>query len=332
MSLLRLVLALLMVMAADAGPALAGPETKFDPIVQRLMAAYNAGEAGDAKAFGQDFAQVMTEAFPPAKAATVLQQLRGQFGRFLSFGAPKFPAPDAAVYPGKFERGELDIKLHLDARGQVDGLFFAQPEPDEVAPEANRVPLALPFKGRWLVFWGGDTAEQNYHVNHPDQRRAFDLLGVDAQGKTHVGDGTRNEDYACFGRELFAPADGVVLEAVDGVRDNVPGQMNPLSAIGNGVTLELGPQEYAVLAHMQQGSVRVKAGDKVRRGQVLGLCGNSGNSSEPHLHFHLQHRPVHHRTLGIKAFFEQVMVERRGGKPTLEKRYSPVKGDIISPP
>jgi murein DD-endopeptidase MepM/ murein hydrolase activator NlpD len=74
----------------------------------------------------------------------------------------------------------------------------------------------------------------------------------------------------------------------------------------------------------------VKAGDKITRGQVLGLCGNSGNSSEPHIHYHLQHSPILQDGLGIKCVFQKV-VFTKNGKDEIRTNYSPVKGDIISP-
>ena len=106
--------------------------------------------------------------------------------------------------------------------------------------------------------------------------------------------------------------------------------MNPLSALGNAVFIRHGKQEVSVLAHLKQGSIKVKAGDAVKKGQVLGQCGNSGNSSEPHLHYHLQDTAVIQDATGIKCFFERVVVEKKGDKSTREN-YSPVKGDIISP-
>jgi murein DD-endopeptidase MepM/ murein hydrolase activator NlpD len=180
-----------------------------------------------------------------------------------------------------------------------------------------------------LVFWGGDTPELNHHHESRPQRFAFDLIGVGADGKTHKGDGRRNEDYYAFGREVLAPADGVVTEVIEGVRDNLPRSMNPLSALGNAVIIQHTKHEVSVLAHFKQGSTKVKAGDTVKKGQVLGLCGNSGNSSEPHLHYHLQNTPVIQDATGIKCYFEKVGVEKEGVK-SKRQSYSPVKGDIIS--
>ena len=171
--------------------------------------------------------------------------------------------------------------------------------PAEGAPAAIRRPVAgskarlsLPFRGTWWVVWGGPTELQNYHVVAPDQRHAYDLL-VWRRGATYRGVGTNNADYWAWGRPIVAPAAGTVVEAVDGIRDNRPQVEveNREAPAGNHVVVDLGNGEYALLAHMRKGSVRVRAGDRVGPGDLLGLTGNSGNSSEPHLHFHLQDRP-----------------------------------------
>jgi len=117
---------------------------------------------------------------------------------------------------------------------------------------------------------------------------------------------------------------------IDGVRDNVPESMNPLSAVGNAVFIQHSKYEVSVLAHFKQGSIKVKAGDAVKKGEVLGLCGNSGDSSQPHIHYHLQNTPVIPEATRIKCYFDEIEVEKEGKKAT-QRSYSPVKGDIISP-
>ena len=149
-------------------------------------------------------------------------------------------------------------------------------------------------------------------------------------GKTHRGDGKKNEDYYAFGREVLAPADGKVIEVIEGVRDNKPGSMNAFSALGNCVVIQHREDEVSVLAHFRQGTIKVKAGDAVKRGQVLGQCGNSGNSSEPHLHYHLQHSPIIQDGLGIKCVFQKMEVGKEGKRET-RTSYSPVKGETVSP-
>jgi murein DD-endopeptidase MepM/ murein hydrolase activator NlpD len=76
--------------------------------------------------------------------------------------------------------------------------------------------------------------------------------------------------------------------------------------------------------------VAVKAGDHVLRGQLLGKCGNSGNSSEPHLHYHLQHSPIFQDALGIKILFQKLAVTKHD-QTEVKSNYSPVKGEIIRP-
>ncbi|HEY0685953.1 MAG TPA: M15 family metallopeptidase [Steroidobacter sp.] len=137
------------------------------------------------------------------------------------------------------------------------------------------------------------------------QRFAIDWVQVGNDGKTYSGDPKDNESYYAFGRDALAVADGVVAAVLDGIPNNVPGidsRAQPITLAnvgGNFVQLDLGGGLYAFYAHLQPGSLRVKAGDKVRRGQVIGLVGNTGNSTEPHLHFHVSNSP---EPLGAEGF------------------------------
>jgi hypothetical protein len=125
------------------------------------------------------------------------------------------------------------------------------------------------------------------------QRFAIDWLQAFPNGNTHQGDPKDNKNYRAYGAKIHSVADGVVTEVKDGIPQNVPGEKSLAVPItletiaGNHVIVDIGDGHYAVYAHMQPGSLRVKLGDRVGRGQVLGLLGNSGNSSEPHLHFHI---------------------------------------------
>ena len=124
------------------------------------------------------------------------------------------------------------------------------------------------------------------------QRYAIDYVLV-RDGRIADGDMEVNESYFGYGEELIAVADAVVASTKDGIPDNVPGEDSRAVEItletvaGNYVILDLGNGRYAFYAHLQPGSVRVRPGDRVTRGQVLGLLGNSGNSTGPHLHFHI---------------------------------------------
>ncbi len=124
------------------------------------------------------------------------------------------------------------------------------------------------------------------------QRYAIDWVQFGDDNKTYQGNPKDNRSYHCFGLEAFAVADATVVEVKDGIPENVPSE-NPAVPInfetvaGNHVNLDLGGGFYAMYAHLQPGSIRVKVGDHVTSGQVIGLVGNTGNSSEPHLHFQL---------------------------------------------
>jgi hypothetical protein len=126
------------------------------------------------------------------------------------------------------------------------------------------------------------------------QRYAIDFVRLDEQGNSSAGDPTRNESYFIFGGEVIAVAPGLVLATRNDVPEGTPpGEPTPnlAKAAGNYVTQDLGGGRFALYAHMQPGSITVKPGDNVQRGQVIGLVGNTGQSSEPHLHFHIMNEP-----------------------------------------
>jgi hypothetical protein len=300
---------------------------RFEKVVNRMVAAINEANYPEIQ---RDFAKIMRDAFPLKECRQFFTDMTAQYGKIQKLDSPQFVPPDQAIFPAHLERGILDIKLVLDNRNKVIGLWFLPHTPDIPVPDKNITELSLPFKSRWFVGWGGDTKELNqHHHDVSNQRFAFDFLGVDENGKTRKGAGEGNEDYFAFGREILAPADGVVTEAIDGVRDNVPGAMNQYSALGNTVFIQHDEKEISVLAHLKQDSVKVKRGDKVKKGQIIGLCGNSGHSSEPHLHYHLQNTPIIQDGTGIKCYFQKVIVIR-DGKKELKTNYSPVKDDIVA--
>lgn len=314
------------VRAAAAALALmtAPAAAESEPASPHLRAAtrlFALARAGDFRGMDALFDGPMGKALPVEERKELFDGLRAEHGALKALDAPRRVHPQFALVAARFERGVLDLKVSLDGSNRISGLYFqphAEPLP---APERNSVALRAPFRGEWLVFWGGDTREQNAHLDHPNQTGAFDFLGVGPDGKTTRGEGRNNEDYHAFGREVLAPADGEVTDVVSGVRDNAPGSMNQYSALGNAVVIRHSEQEYSVLAHLKLDSTRVKRGDKVRSGQLVGLCGNSGNSSEPHLHYHLQNTPVIQDGTGIKAFFSGLK-----GKPA---PHSPVKGEVL---
>lgn len=301
------------------------PIARFEKVVDRMVKAVNEADYPGIQA---DFSKIMLDAFPLDKLTPFFQSLSAEYGKIQKLDQPRYTPPNQTVFPAHFERGILDIKIVLDDQDKIIGLWFLPHTTDMPVPEKNEIKLSLPFKGKWLVFWGGDTKELNQHHDAPNQRFAFDFLGADEQGKIRKGKAQVNEDYFAFGREVLAPADGNVTDVINGVRDNVPGSMNPYSALGNAVFIQHREHEVSVLAHLKLGSITVKVGNKVKRGQVIGLCGNSGNSSEPHLHYHLQNTPIIQDGTGIKCYYQKVIVLENGNKKS-KTNYSPIKGETI---
>lgn len=219
----------------------------------------------------------------------------------------------------------------FDGEGRIAG-FVVQPRQ---APRAAvdsphmgyelRSELRLPFTGEWFVFWGGRTLEQNYHAIDRGQRFALDFVVLE-DGVSHTGDGTRLDQYHCWGLPVLAPAAATVVTVVDDLPDQPIGSMDPANAAGNHVILDLGHDEYAVLAHLQEGSVAVAEGDRVEPGQTLGLCGNSGNTSEPHLHFHLQDSARFGEGDGLPVTFVDFSVDGERVESG-----EPVRGETVSP-
>ena len=152
----------------------------------------------------------------------------------------------------------------------------------------SAVQFRLPLDGPITVAWGGVTRSENYHVIAPDQRWAYDLL-VTKNGKSHAGSGQRLTDYYAYGLPILAPAAGIVRAASDGDPDMPPGQLGGgTDPCGNQVVLEVARAEFLFICHIQSGSVQVRVGQSVSAGEAIGRVGNSGNTSEPHVHLHLQ--------------------------------------------
>jgi hypothetical protein len=133
--------------------------------------------------------------------------------------------------------------------------------------------------------------------SHLAKIETFAIDWVRLEGnRIFTGDGTRNEDYFAFGAEVLAVADGTVAFVRDGIPEDTPDEPpttvhQPLDYGGNEVVLEIAPGVYAFYAHLQPGSITVQPGETVTTGQVLGLLGNTGNSTGPHLHFQLSDGP-----------------------------------------
>jgi hypothetical protein len=178
-----------------------------------------------------------------------------------------------------------------------------------VAPlevQTKVVAIGPPLKGgRWVALNG--CCDPN-GVHRPSsqtvdgglyfaQRFAIDWMRLDDQGRLLNGDTTNVHSYPDYGADVLAVADGTVVAAVDKFDDQTPGTLPDVKSMsletvdGNNVVLDLGGGNFAFYAHLERKSVAVSVGDHVKRGQLLGKLGNSGNTSAPHLHFHVMGSP-----------------------------------------
>jgi Peptidase family M23 len=153
----------------------------------------------------------------------------------------------------------------------------------------SREPVRLTFPlrdSRYLIWQGGNSGLLNYHITSRSQRYALDVLAINAAGRRALGIyPSAPGRYVIFGTTVYSPCDGTVLAVVDGLPDHMPPATDRQQPAGNHVVIGCSGAEV-VLAHLQNGSLIVQAGDKVITGRRLGRVGNSANTSEPHLHIH----------------------------------------------
>jgi murein DD-endopeptidase MepM/ murein hydrolase activator NlpD len=228
------------------------------------------------------------------------------------------------------ERGVQNVTLgfndeKLVSLFRLEDAFDADPQgPGPADDYVAKRAYALPASGVWHVSNGGPTTKVNGHVGNRQQWYGFDLDQRDEQGNEAKGDGKKNEDHFAFGQTVIAPADGTVVTVIDAVPDYDPGDREGYVVPGNVVIIDHGEDEFSVLAHFKKGSIVVKPGQKVKLGQKLGLVGNSGNTSDPHIHWHLATKGGLSRGSALPIRFGVLMVN---GKRV--ENAKPVRGDKI---
>lgn len=183
------------------------------------------------------------------------------------------------------DRAPVVIGAPLRGKGFLAG--------DGCCDTIRHVRALLPLNGRFVLA----------------QRFAIDWEQADEEGRLVKGDPKLVTSYNIFGRDVHAVADGTVVSSRNDLKEQVPGALPqglPVDEVdGNFVVLDIGGGAYVNYAHMQPGSVTVKAGDVVKRGAVIGKVGNTGNSQEPHLHLHVMDGPNPLRSNGIPYVIDQ---------------------------
>ena len=181
------------------------------------------------------------------------------------------PGQQEFVESGGATTPDLQPVMEISAPLRGDGYISA----DSCCESTRHMRAAMPINGRVYVA----------------QRYAVDWEQLDASNRIYSGAREKLESYTIFGKPVYAVADGVVAVVVTGLPEQTPGKypanISIEEADGNAVIEDLGGHHFACYAHMQSASIRVHRGDHVKRGQIIGLVGNSGNSVAPHLHFHV---------------------------------------------
>jgi hypothetical protein len=181
----------------------------------------------------------------------------------------------------------------------------------------QQVSYRLPFDGTWTVVNGSPEREYSHSWIYANQRYAYDFVITDEEGRSRPeGAAPTVDNYYCYEEPVLAPADGVVVDAFDAALETsrAAGLSHPLKRDirGSYVVIQHAENEYSTLVHLVPGSVAVEPGDRVNRGQQVGRCGHSGNSSEPHLHFQIQDRPDFSVAASLPVQFETVAVDSPG--------------------
>jgi hypothetical protein len=182
----------------------------------------------------------------------------------------------------------------------------------------SKAELLCPVKGRFMIVAGHDANEP--HTLGWSQQHAYDIMSLGPSFGFARNEGLRNDEYFSWGQPVLAPADGVIVSSRNDVFDQPrPGVVDaklyetlpdPRSAYtGNSVVIDHGQGEYSALSHLQRGSVRVEAGQRVRRGDQIGRIGSSGSADLPHLHYQLMAGPDLFRSDGLPARFTNVWLE-----------------------
>jgi len=322
-------------LAAAAFALLAGTAARADQAVLELGRAFTQDfQAGRYEALWERMTPQMHEALGGVEAlaevgASVGEQL-GAEDKVLSEETAEAEGHRLYLRTAEHDRQETPVvtQFAFDAEDRIAGFFVRpqqQPAETRFLDYQTKTALRLPFEGEWFVYWGGRTPQQNYHVVDRGQRFAYDFL-VMRDGASHSGDPQDLKSYHCWDQPVLAPADAVVARVVDGLPDQKIGRRDPQQPAGNHVVLDFGGEEFGFLAHLKQGSTTVQEGDDVVAGAEIGRCGNSGNTSEPHLHFHLQTTPVLGEGEGLPAFFEDYVADG-----SVVERGEPMKGQAVAP-
>ena len=296
-----------------------------------------AGQILDTKKLDAKAIQRIANRGAKLQAAGVLQQVGFQFcgndlvAPNIKLAGPKLDRDQALliasqVFAFNGARDTLRVRVH----GNVDGRATEFAGLIPIKSEFAKNKYIFPLRGVWYVGYGA-----SFHTGHRwaiPEEFALDIAKIGESGLSHKGDGTHFDDYYAYGADVLAAADGRVTSVANNQQEDPSAMQRPnetqeayfarlqkeqgerlakgLTAItGNYVMIDHGKNEYSLYAHLQPDSVRVHVGDQVKTGDVIGKLGSSGNSTEPHLHFHVCDKPDPLMCAGIPVNFSNITIQ-----------------------
>lgn len=184
--------------------------------------------------------------------------------------------------------------------------------------------IGLPFMGAWTVSQGYEGK-----ITHKgDWQHALDFVLKDLDNKSYDLPGISLADYYCFNKPVLAAGDGLVQEVVNHIDDNAIGQVNLQENWGNTIVIKHAEYLFSKVSHLKKNSIKVKPGDYVKQGDIIGICGNSGRSPEPHLHFQIQSTPY----IGSKTLAYPFAYFTSSDNMVLRSFEIPKEGDTVQQP
>jgi murein DD-endopeptidase MepM/ murein hydrolase activator NlpD len=191
-----------------------------------------------------------------------------------------------------FSKGQAPVLvvIAVNEQGELDSMQITpvrNPPADNYTDYLDKTKLHLPFDSTWMVTQGGRKLYQNAYVASDDDRYGVGFVFL-KDGRPFDNDGKQNEDFYCYGQPVLAPAAGTVVQTVNNAVDHPPGKQSDTISRGNYVVISHGNNEFSLIPYLKSGSVKVRNGQRVKAGDTVGQCGNSGNSFAPHVEYRLQ--------------------------------------------
>ncbi len=268
-----------------------------DKAKQRARQLYEYFAHGQVSLLYASFAPEMKKQSPESKITAISKQVSEKLGtptRTLSdsflpgLGLPVTMYSQTSLYSkGK---SPIMVIIAVNGDGNLTDLQIT-PVPllhdDEYSDYQDTTKLRLPFNGPWIVLQGGRAVYDNAYAATDDNRYTVSFMAL-KDGMAYDNNGRKNTDYYCWGQPVLSPAAGVVIQEASNSADHPPGRGPDVQSRGNYVVIAHGNSEFSMIPYLKAGSLKVRNGQHVKQGEVIGECGNSGSSFAPHVEYNLQ--------------------------------------------